>query len=245
MPPTKMTPISAVSDLPRPHEAYKDELLRHILTMQPTSMLDVGCGEGALLRRVAAGGCPTVVGLEPDERVAREAASAGLDVRVGRGENLPFEDRSFEVVVLDYVAHHLENLPRALLEAARVASRAVLVLDCWYDDGLESQRVGRAYDDWLKRLDRAGGMVHNPCPTVAALTAPFLAVGGYDLDLRNRLKLQAVDVEGLAVKGRGRLAQAGSVGDHDALVRILDSARIHGVTDDGAILLIATRTPSA
>ncbi|KTE46521.1 hypothetical protein ATE62_00840 [Sphingopyxis sp. HIX] len=57
-----------------------------------------------------------------------------MDVISCRAEALPFEDRSFDVVTLDYVAHHTENLPRALREASRVARCAVLILDCWFDD---------------------------------------------------------------------------------------------------------------
>lgn len=204
---TKMTTRSVEAAAPRPHDGYKREFLDRILGLRPQSVLDVGCGEGALLRSLAEAGCPRRLGLEPDEAVVALAVSAGLDVRAGRAERLPFADRSFDLVILDYVAHHVENLPQTLLEAARVADRAVLILDCWYDETLPTQQVAQAYDAWSKRIDRRSGMVHNPCPSAMDLAAPFLALGGFDIDIAHHLRLQPVAVETLEAKAQAHLTR--------------------------------------
>ena len=70
-------------------------------------VLDVGCGQGALLAALAARGW-SGCGLEraPGEAVQSVARFA----LAGRAEQLPFKDCSFPVVVLRHVPHHLENL---------------------------------------------------------------------------------------------------------------------------------------
>jgi len=239
---TKMTKRSAAPVQARPQALYKHEFLERILAMSPTSMLDVGCGEGALLRLVGEAGCAHCVGLEPDEEVVQRACAAGLDVHTGRAERLPFPDRSFDVVVFEYVAHHLEHLQRSLLEAAQVASRAVIVLDCWYDETFVSQQVARDYDAWFKRIDRRLGMVHNPCPALLELAAPYLSLSGFELDLACRLVLHPVSIEAMVAKAEKQLALADDAPEFARqLSAILDRARLHGMTDDGAVLLTAKR----
>lgn len=226
----------------RPHARYRLALREPVRALAPASVLDVGCGHGELLRWLRDAGCARCVGLERDAEVAAEAQTAGLDVQRGEGERLPFDDASFDVVTMEYVAHHLADLGAALREAARVARVAVMVLDGWYDPTIASQRVARRYDDWSKALDRAGGMIHNPCPSAAALAGPLLADGRYAIEIGTQLRLQPLSVEDIAAEGAARLAEAG--GDVVAaaeLEAILREARRHGFTDDGAITLLAYR----
>jgi ubiquinone/menaquinone biosynthesis C-methylase UbiE len=119
---TKMSMRMDPEELPRPHQIYKCEFMERILNLSPTSILDVGCGEAQVLRAAASAGCESCVGIEVDESLVSKHRNEGLDVRLGRAETLPFADKSFDVVTFDYVAHHLEHLERALLEAARVGS---------------------------------------------------------------------------------------------------------------------------
>lgn len=241
---TKMARRSPAADRARPHEAYKDELFARIMALEPRSVLDVGCGDGALLARLHAAGCPQVFGLEPEAESAALARAGGVDVRDGRAERLPFPDRGVEVVVLDYVAHHVERLDQALLEAARVAARAVIVLDGWYEPDLPSQRAAAAFDGWLKRIDRRGGMVHNPCPTAADLVRPFLALPDFEIDLTHRLRLQPLDLAAVEARAEVQMGAGGVEHDRVRLDPVLDEARRHGVTDDGAVLLVARRSPA-
>lgn len=127
----------------RPHAGYKRGLLAEILAIEPASVLDVGCGEGELLGHLTAAGI-SCEGVEPEPRARDVALSKGFHVEPARAERLPFASGAFEVVVLDYVAHHVENLGQALVEAMRVARRGVLVLDPWYEESFPCQRVARA-----------------------------------------------------------------------------------------------------
>jgi SAM-dependent methyltransferase len=228
---------------PRPHERYKQDLLAEISAFAPTSVLDVGCGAGDLLRNCIRSGIERCVGIEPDPEAVAALKAEGLDVRLGRAEALEFPAASFDVVAFDYVAHHVEHLELGLSEAMRVARRAVLVLDPWYDRSIESQRVAADFDLWLKRIDRRLGMVHEPNVTAAQLARPFTGREEWRIDCRHRLILQPLPLDEIEEQAKHQLASTGpSHALEDALESLLDRARQHGLSDDGAILFVASRT---
>jgi SAM-dependent methyltransferase len=87
-------------------------------------VLDLGCGEGQLARRLSAGApAPEiVVGLEPSAAQLAGAAELGggpLYVR-GMGEQLPFRDGSFDGVVCCLAIEHAIDPDALLAEAVRV-----------------------------------------------------------------------------------------------------------------------------
>lgn len=242
MPPAPAAPTSRPRG--RPHARYKAELHQRIAALGPRSVLDVGCGRGDLLASPLLSGCPTRTGLEVATADVAALRAAGFDAWHGEAEALPFADGTFDVVVFDYVAHHLFDLPRALREAARVARRAVLILDPWYDTAVPSQQVAQAFDLWSKVIDRTEGMVHHPCLPAAALAAPFEALGGFSLDYRTRLILEPLPYEQLVEESRRHLARLADTAERQAaLAPILRQAARHGVSEDGSILFVAERRP--
>ncbi|MDZ3830793.1 MAG: class I SAM-dependent methyltransferase [Sphingopyxis sp.] len=227
----------------RPHVRYKNDLVAAIMDRTPASVLDIGCGEGQLIDTLQKRGIARCTGIEVDPETVRSATGAGLDVRLGRAEQLPFEDKAFDVVVLDYVAHHLEFLGCALSEAARVAKQAVLILDPWFDTALPSQQVARDFDNWFKHLDRRLGMVHFPVIDTATLATAFAGPERWQIDVGYRLVHQGISIDVMEGRARGRLAEAGCTDNlaHE-LAPLLDRARLHGVTEDGAVLFCADRS---
>jgi SAM-dependent methyltransferase len=97
-----------------------------------TSLLDVGCGNGAFLHAAMAR-VPEVHGVDRSEtalgyvRVPHTSASA---------DRLPFADRSFDVVSCLEVIEHLpvDIYEAALRELARVARRHLLIGVPWQED---------------------------------------------------------------------------------------------------------------
>ncbi|MEO0651831.1 MAG: class I SAM-dependent methyltransferase [Planctomycetota bacterium] len=136
-----------------------DRFLGRLVAERPASVLDVGCGSGDLLRRVAEQGIE-VAGLDaPGPRIDGLAAD-GIVAIAGRAERLPFEDDRFDWVTLRHVPHHLEDPARAVAEAARVARTGVLLAEPWYDRSIPSQEVGWQIDQWTRADDRRRGRLH-------------------------------------------------------------------------------------
>ncbi len=98
------------------------------------SVLDLGCGGGALLQRlVESRSCPRVIGVDRSEFALRLAATTVpqgswivADVR-----QLPLAAGSIDVVVCTLLLHHIDpqDAVAVLAEAARVARVAVLISD--------------------------------------------------------------------------------------------------------------------
>jgi 2-polyprenyl-3-methyl-5-hydroxy-6-metoxy-1,4-benzoquinol methylase len=70
--------------------------------------LDVGCGEGALLRRMRAAGLE-VCGVDPDPVAVAVARDAGLSVVEGTLDDETFERASFDAVTLNHAIEHLHD----------------------------------------------------------------------------------------------------------------------------------------
>lgn len=98
----------------------------------PKSVLDVGCGEGVVTERLAKLLAPaTVLGVDADEAHLgeewRRRSAPNLSFTTGSAYDLPFEDRSFDLVCAIEVLEHLERPRDALAEMRRVAKRALLL----------------------------------------------------------------------------------------------------------------------
>lgn len=110
--------------------------LRHVeqaaVNLNPSSVLDVGCGEGVVTERLAERLRPVeVLGVDADDaRLGEEwrARNApNLSFATGSAYNLPFDDGSFDLVCALEVLEHLEQPRYALDEMRRVAGRALLL----------------------------------------------------------------------------------------------------------------------
>ena len=220
-----------------PQQTYRDQLFDAVMGSRPQSILDVGCGQGDFLSRVAEREC-IGVGLDPDENRAAELIARGIDARIGYAESLPFPNESFDCIVMEYVPHHLANLPQALCEAVRVARRGIFILDTWCDTALPSQRAAFALDGWFKLIDRRTGMIHNDCLAVSEFLAPLAGVNGLAFDYACRLVIAPQPLAEVVEEARQYLAKIGNdpalTGELD---RILDGARRDGLTYPGALLM--------
>lgn len=112
--------------------SFKRNLVRKLNLQNGESLLDVGCGTGSLLLPAKHSNPKSrVVGIDPDQRVLdiakRKIQRAELDIELTRafGEDLPFEDSSFDVVVSALVYHHLPTVikRKAMSEVYRVLKK--------------------------------------------------------------------------------------------------------------------------
>jgi SAM-dependent methyltransferase len=119
------------------------------------SVLDVACGTGvlacAVAERVEPGG--SVVGLDPNEEMLQVAhrKSDTIEWRIGRGEEIPFPNETFDAVVSQFGIMFFEDPVEALREMMRVLRPGgrLAVAVC---DALENSPGYAAFEDLLRRL---------------------------------------------------------------------------------------------
>lgn len=99
---------------------------------QGAEVLEVGCGTGLILARVAefAG---RAAGLDLSEGMLAKARERGLDVVQGSATALPYADESFDVVYSFKVLAHVEDIRTAMSEMARVTRPGGYVLAEFYN----------------------------------------------------------------------------------------------------------------
>jgi SAM-dependent methyltransferase len=128
--------------------------------LRPSSTLEVGCGDGALLCELHGRGFGgRLSGLE----IAQAAVSIARDrpqldsVELYDGLHIPFPDRAFELGILSHVLEHVSD-PAALLAEVARACDAVLV-EVPLEANLSARRADKrehsAEVGHLQRLDRA------------------------------------------------------------------------------------------
>jgi SAM-dependent methyltransferase len=124
-----------------------------------TNAIDVATGGGHVARRLRDVGlqvvtCDPSPGMEPDV--------------ICFAEDLPFAEASFELAVTRVAAHHFADVPQAVRELARVASKRVIVVDNVHmgDESEEAERIRdpshvRNYSEseWRSFLANAGLVV--------------------------------------------------------------------------------------
>jgi hypothetical protein len=152
----------------RPQSEYRKRLLAKVVSLNPARVLEAGSGAREFLRSTAAAGID-VRGLDPDESSFTALRREGFAVTQGVANALPFEEDAFALVVFCYTSRHVADWQRAGAEATRVASRAVLVLDPWYETSIPSQVIAEKFDRWAMAIDRSRGMVHNDCLNAAEI----------------------------------------------------------------------------
>lgn len=98
---------------------YPDALVRRIIAASPgRNVLDVGCGTGIEARQFRAAGC-TVLGVEPDARMAEFARGSGVEVEVATLEAWDPAGRKFDAVIAGTAWHWVDPVAGAA-KTARV-----------------------------------------------------------------------------------------------------------------------------
>lgn len=109
------------------------EALLALLPERPQMVLEVGCGEGGQLRKVArlAPGA-RLFGFDlPSDELAERWEGLDACMACGTAEALPYPDATFDLVLALEVLEHVPDPDAVLQEIARVAAGAVVLSVPW------------------------------------------------------------------------------------------------------------------
>ena len=151
-----------------------------------TTLLDVGCGTGALCSVLHSMGL-TVTGIDPAEKMLftaqKNPENEGITfLNANATEGLPFTNKQFDVSIASYVAHGMgaQERQRLYAEMSRVSKSWVIIYD--YN---QKRTPLTSFVEWLERGDyfhfiqHAEGEMKN-CLT--AISACFSEVKVIDVD---------------------------------------------------------------
>lgn len=134
-------------------------LLELTLARPMGDLLDVGCGQGRLLKLLASR-AHHVVGVDVDadaRRLARaEILLAGLpncSLRQGDMHALPFDDATFDTIILDDVMKESAKPRQCLLEARRLLRPGGRILLLSRTDTASASQLGEQFSAWAAATD--------------------------------------------------------------------------------------------
>ena len=143
--------------------------------IRPTSTLEVGCGDGALLSELHARGFGGALhGVEITAAAVRIASARTEIDSVGMydGEHLPARDGAHDLGIVSHVLEHVPDPAKLLAEVARVCG--AVVVEVPLEDNLSAKRAGKR-----EHADEVGHLQHLSRASARSIVARAgLLVGG-------------------------------------------------------------------
>jgi ubiquinone/menaquinone biosynthesis C-methylase UbiE len=166
-------------------EAGLRDLRRDLLCQARGRVLELGSGTGLNLELYPREGLDSLILTEPDPHMTRqlrkrmEEICPGADLVETGAEDLPFEDDSFDTVVVTLVLCTVPDQPAALREIARVLAPHGQLL---FLEHVRSPEPGLAR--WQDRLEKPWRFLGDGChcnrDTVAAINSAGFEVGSVE-----------------------------------------------------------------
>lgn len=132
-----------------------EAMVRGHLTAE-SRVLDLGCGRGGVVE-LFWGDVKLAAGLDPDAPSLTEHRAPGLPVIQGVGENIPFVDGSFDLIVCLWVLEHLKDPAATLREVRRVlqpGGHFVFLTPNLRNPLMIVNRIGKALPSLQRKLTR-------------------------------------------------------------------------------------------
>jgi demethylmenaquinone methyltransferase/2-methoxy-6-polyprenyl-1,4-benzoquinol methylase len=107
---------------------WRTAMVDRVISSNPALVLDVACGPCAVTTRLATRTTSHIVGLDQSEEMIRmghvNVERAGLSERISlvlaHGEQLPFDDETFDALTFTYLLRYVNDPAATLRELARV-----------------------------------------------------------------------------------------------------------------------------
>ena len=161
---------------------FVEEICRQVTDRRPR-ILDVGCGTGANLLMLSKYG--EAEGVDVSEDAIAFCRERGLDkVRLGAGEELPYEDGTFDLVTALDVVEHMDDdlaglgeMQRVLRPGGRVLLFVPTFMFLWgLQDEVSNHRRRYRLPELRRVLEKAGLEVERTTYANITLFAPILLI---------------------------------------------------------------------
>jgi len=169
-------------------DRYRAQYRRHLavklrpLLEDATSVLDVGCDDGVTSELIAKrNGTLRIEGV--DVQTVRPCRIPRV---IYDGRHLPFDDRSFDVVMALDVLHHTRCIPELITEMARVSRRMIVIKDHCVQGPVS--RLAVALGDWITNAPYGIACPYN-YPTIDQWERYFALAGLEIVEMRQDLGL--------------------------------------------------------
>jgi len=93
-----------------------------------TSVCDVGCGTGVLLKHIKTARPEVTRLMGVDFAIDDANALEGIDYEASKIENLPFEDGEFDTVICTHVIEHVLDYRAAIAELRRITKKRLIII---------------------------------------------------------------------------------------------------------------------
>jgi SAM-dependent methyltransferase len=120
---------SVAEQYDRYRPTYPGALIDDLAALRPGQVLDVGCGTGKAAVALVSRGL-SVLGVEPDERMADVARDRGIPVEVGAFETWDDAERRFDLITCGQSWHWIDP-SRGIPKAARVLRPGGTIARFW------------------------------------------------------------------------------------------------------------------
>jgi ubiquinone/menaquinone biosynthesis C-methylase UbiE len=130
--------------------------------------------------------CPSDESKEDMESARKRFDGKAVQFIEMNGENLQFEDESFDTVCISHALHHLASIDTVMTEMKRVLRKGGnLILQECYGDGeqTEAQKADELEHEWEARIDSLLGITHNRTLTRQAIRDIAQALGLAEIEI--------------------------------------------------------------
>ena len=100
-----------------------DFIFKHLEDDKSQNIIDIGCGNGYLLKKLKALGYTCLSGLDINSDFNDDA----IRLYTGSIDALPFPDKHFDTVLCNHTLEHVLNLSKAISEIKRIAKKKIIV----------------------------------------------------------------------------------------------------------------------
>lgn len=184
-------------------------------------MLDHGCASGATMLGWIEEGWEAV-GIDPHRPSVEEAKSMGLNVQVGAGESLPFDNNEFDLLLSLGSFEHSYNLKASMTEAHRVLKTGGKLVIRWRSNEIFGSPLEYYNHNHYRFFTRETWIL-------------CLKINGFDVDVMSDERVEGWDsyeyiiatktVDDLASINRDEILKEHDVDDYQAELKLITDIR--------------------